>query len=39
MLTKREYVEQGIGAALLMAYGTLVMILSPLERITRRWSR
>jgi hypothetical protein len=28
-----------IAFVILMTYGTLVMVLSPLERITRRWSR
>jgi ABC-type uncharacterized transport system YnjBCD permease subunit len=29
-------IEAGIGAVLLIGYGTLVMILYPLERLTRR---
>jgi ABC-type uncharacterized transport system YnjBCD permease subunit len=32
-------IETGIGAVLLIGYGTLVMVLYPLESITRRWSR
>lgn len=36
MLTKRQYAEQAIGAVLLLGWGTLVILLSPIDRLLRR---